>query len=222
MHDGFEALPPPQELCSIEEFDQALGAVTNIFLQAVTQHVPRRKPSPYQKRWWSDELKELHRQMQRVHCRAEHHKGWPDHPSHEDARCARNTFPNATDKQKEGHWVQWLERLTQPDIWVANRYITSGGTDACRARVPTLTVDTEHGRELVADNAQKSVIVFKQFYLPALSTEDIHHVAPPDMVYPPPAYCFRPPTDYQIERVIRALPPTRRLGPTASPTTCTR
>ncbi|EIW53560.1 uncharacterized protein TRAVEDRAFT_82352, partial [Trametes versicolor FP-101664 SS1] len=62
-------------------------------------------------------------------------------------------------------------------------------------------------------NEQKSAVFFKQFYLPALSAEDIDQVAPPDMVYPPPAYHFRPPTNYQIERIIRALPPDKAPGP---------
>ncbi|OJT13951.1 hypothetical protein TRAPUB_9490 [Trametes pubescens] len=213
MREGFEGLPPPRELRSVEEFDRVLSAVTDIFSRAVAQHIPRRKPSPYQKRWWSDNLGELRRQMNRAQRRAERHKGWPDHPAHEEARHARNEYASAVDEQKEVHWVQWLERLTQPDVWIANRYITSGGTDACRARVPTLTVDTDRGRELIADNERKSAVFFKLFYLPALSADDVHSAAPPDMVYPPPAYRFRPPTDLQIERIIRALPPDKAPGP---------
>ncbi|KAI0671292.1 hypothetical protein C8Q78DRAFT_944874, partial [Trametes maxima] len=62
-------------------------------------------------------------------------------------------------------------------------------------------------------NEQKSAVFFKQFYLPSISSEDIHTVAPPGMVYPPPAYRFRPPTNRQIERIIAGLPPDKAPGP---------
>ncbi|KAJ2975378.1 hypothetical protein NUW54_g11740 [Trametes sanguinea] len=65
----------------------------------------------------------------------------------------------------------------------------------------------------IADNERKSAAFFEQFYLPPLPDADIAAVVPEDMVYPPPAYRFEPPTDHQIERTIRSLPPDKAPGP---------
>ncbi|KAJ3973002.1 hypothetical protein EV361DRAFT_797049, partial [Lentinula raphanica] len=55
--------PPPREINSIDEFNEALHAFDDMFTRLRDELVPKAKPSPYQRRWWNQQLTEMKRKM---------------------------------------------------------------------------------------------------------------------------------------------------------------
>ena len=53
----------------------------------------------------------------------------PAHLSHEELRRASSEYSKAILKAKREHWVSFLEGLSYGEVWIANRYISSGGSD---------------------------------------------------------------------------------------------
>ena len=44
----------------------------------------------------------------------------PDHPIHEEHCKIRNQYGNEIQAAKKAHWVEFLEHMTNRDIWTAN------------------------------------------------------------------------------------------------------
>jgi hypothetical protein len=49
-------IPPPNELTTHAQFQEALTALTRCISEMVEAKVPKSNPSPYAKHWWSKEL----------------------------------------------------------------------------------------------------------------------------------------------------------------------
>ena len=61
-----------------------------------------------------------------------------DHPVHEQHRAFRNHYGTEILSAKKEHWVAFLEGISFSNIWHANRYISAGGSDGGKTRIPTL------------------------------------------------------------------------------------
>jgi len=61
---NLNATPPPQELTTKVQFNEALANLTQAITNTIEERVPKSKPSPYAKRWWT---KDLDRERKQVH-----------------------------------------------------------------------------------------------------------------------------------------------------------
>lgn len=56
LSSELETRPPPANIQSIDEFQTLFEHLTQSIARSVEEHVPKTKPSPYAKRWWSNDL----------------------------------------------------------------------------------------------------------------------------------------------------------------------
>jgi len=58
-----DAMPPSTNINTKEELNNVLDRLEKAILRTVEKVVPRRRPSPYAKRWWTKELTQLRQDM---------------------------------------------------------------------------------------------------------------------------------------------------------------
>ncbi|KAG2049734.1 hypothetical protein BDR06DRAFT_687686 [Suillus hirtellus] len=56
LKEELEKIPPPREIQSADEFYTRLRQIQQILIQVVENKVPKTHPSPFAKRWWTEEL----------------------------------------------------------------------------------------------------------------------------------------------------------------------
>jgi hypothetical protein len=68
---------------------------------------------------------------------------------------------------KKEHWNDFLEDISNRDVWIANRYISSPGGDGGKTRIPILTTAQPGTWELqveVVTNEEKSDLLAKYMF----------------------------------------------------------
>lgn len=204
-------IEPPQALRDIGHMKQKLQVITDLITDLIEKHVPKVRPSPHARRWWTDELANTRREVNRLGRLSKQHRGEVDHPSHAALRMLRNRYKENIEKQKHRHWLQFVEDIDPDSIWLANRYISHEPSDATRARVPTLQADIGNGVEDLTENSQKGKGFFGGFFIPPPPTHILN--IDPTTECPETAFKWRAITDAQIKRVIGRLAPYKAPGP---------
>lgn len=128
--------------------DRLMAAV----LEAVHALTPRAKPSPYAKRWWTQDLTQLRRIYThwRNRARAARRTGAARPDLEETAKGASKQYHDAIRQQKRKHWDDFL--ADNDNIWNAAKYLKAGneafGTvPALRRTDGTTTSDFEEQAE---------------------------------------------------------------------------
>ena len=121
LQSHLHKVPPPAELTSIDDFQTAARNLTKALGDAIEENVPKSKPNPHAKRWWTRELSMMLERKHELSDLSYKYRALPDHPSHEEHRIYRNRVSNAISKAKKEHWIQFLEEATQREIWIANK-----------------------------------------------------------------------------------------------------
>ena len=85
-------------------------------------------------------------------------------------------------KTHDQDWKDWLESISQQDLYIANKYITSEPSDYSSARIPTLRTTSNGLPDLAEDNLAKVAALAESFFPPPPT---VSHV-PPNQIYPTP------------------------------------
>ena len=172
---NLEQIPDPQRIEDEDQFHKALQDVSQAIRNTIEKVVPRRKPSPHSKRWWTKELDLARSRAKRAGEKSYKYRNHPAHPSHEEARRRRNDCSELIKKTKRDFWMEWLEGVNAKSVWDANRFISMPGSDGGRTKIPALKV-MANGRVIreVQDNAEKSRMLHAIFFkdLPAHEEEE--------------------------------------------------
>jgi hypothetical protein len=193
------------------DFNAMLEELSSSIILTIEVHVPKKRPSPHQKRWWTKELGQARTALRTLakkayRVKARHY----DLPLVEEYRQARNTYVQRVKDARTQHWEEWMEATDQFSMWVVNKYVNAPPSNGGSARIPTLKVKNLDGttRE-VADNTGKSKVLYNCFFYP--SPLDVG--VPLDFAYPLPKFQFRNITDAQVFRAIKRLKPYKAPGP---------
>ena len=108
-----------------DEIDSHATRLTSAVEAAIRLHVPQAKPSPYAKRWWTQDLTQLRNDYThwRNRARAARRPGFTDHQIERRSKEAKHTFHDTARRQKKDHWRQFLSEPT--NIWKAARFMHS-------------------------------------------------------------------------------------------------
>lgn len=159
--------PAPIWIENAGELDQVHGKLSLAMLTAIEQCVPEIRPTPYRKRWWSEELTVMWKEKRRIQRRAASYRSRGiKHECIEIARRVRNELGRAIEKAKKDHWEQFLDEALIDTVHNTARYTKGAATDGGRVRIPAIQTHDGTGlSSLVRDNEAKSKVFFDAFFV---------------------------------------------------------
>ena len=177
-----EDIPDPCVIQTEGQFQEAVLDLIGAIQAAIEAKVPISKPTPFSRRWWSNELSTLKKQLNCLNNESYRYRALANHPSHAAHKSIRNEYGEAIKRAKEQHWQDFLEHADGPTIWAANCYISNPTGDGGRQRIPTLKVTTSGGMlSEVATNEEKGAVLCQLFFPP----KPAEAATPQDSRYPP-------------------------------------
>ena len=142
------------------QFQEVAHGLDLALRETVENCVPKMKPSPHSRCWWTKDLTELKKDVNHLNCITYQFRAIPDHPSHRASKVARNCLVDEIFTAKKDHWHNWLEEMSGDDLWMAHRYINTPQSDGGCTRIPTLNVKTTEGISIMAtSNKEKGELL---------------------------------------------------------------
>lgn len=179
---------------------EELVATVNAILE---ETVPRAKPSPYTKRWWTKELSHLRRRLttMRNHVTTLRRRNQDSTHAKMLVHQARRAYFDEMDRQKAAHWKEFLDEAS--NVWKANQFVKGQSTPV---QVPTLALE---GR-IAQQDKDKANMLMEAFF-----------PVPPTPEAPPPQETDRLPrrlkaphqiTMHEVTRAVFASNPKKAAG----------
>ncbi|KAF7117738.1 hypothetical protein CNMCM5793_006918 [Aspergillus hiratsukae] len=192
------ALP---EIRDPEELEKQLGIMMGKVSETLEGCVPQVRPSPYCKRWWTDELTELrnvytYKKNQWTQLRR-YGVNRPD--MEKQVKQLRHRFHTAIRDQKRKHWTEFLEQAE--NIWTAARY-----TKETNNRKPIPTLCAEGSGPAAETEEEKAKSLLSAFFPP--TPESSEPLGNPNL----PTLQMDPITDEEIKRAMLEAVIAQRLS----------
>jgi hypothetical protein len=113
-------IPPPATLATEPQFQAAVHHITEMLRDIIHTTVTLAKPSPHSKHWWNKDLSNLKKKKNKLSSLLYKYRAIRDHPIHKEHRQIRNKYLEAILLTKQEHWNNFLEDISNSDIWIAN------------------------------------------------------------------------------------------------------
>jgi len=152
---------------------------------------------------------QLRSQSNKLGRQSYRHHNQLDHAIHAQHKDAVKRYERTLNYTKKQHWRDWLESADEPDIWMANHYISAPATDRGKARIPVLKYKVGRQEISARTNGEKSDTLAKGFFppKPAESTDQ------PSTRYPKQCQGGVKITANQIQKQLCKLKPYKAPGP---------
>lgn len=187
------------------ELEGAVAKLITCTTFAVDQHTPMAKPSPYSKRWFSPELKEQQREVNRARRKWQEscaEKGRQDPMSlilFGDMRTKRRAWTRAIEKAKATHWKDFLDSAGEGHLWKAASYMRPRES---YGNIPPLKQDKGE----TADNTEKARLFMRTFFPRMAPPEDTMEMEQREEIP------WTPITEQEVYRALRAAKPMKAPG----------
>lgn len=208
-----EAESPTVLIKTKDEFNEKVDDVVCIITLVLDENLDKRRPNPFKRHWWTKELTLLKKKQNCVSSKSFKLRHLCDHPIHAEYRASTNKFKEVMHKTRDQNWKDWLESISQQDLYIANRYITSEPTDYSSARIPTLRTTTNKLPDTAEANLAKAEALTGSIFPPPPT---VSHV-PPNHIYPMPLHGPHFFLRSRIRQVIKLLSPFKAPGPDKIP-----
>lgn len=152
LNDTLAKFPIPQAIDSINEFNNLARLLDEALRSTAEACVPRSRPHPHQKRWWTKDLTRLTEELKHLRKLLKEKEKELNKELH---------------TTKESHWKDWLEGMAGNDIWIVSKYLTNPGGDGGKSRIPTLKTKDTTGRTVHATTNQEKSEVFANTLFPS-------------------------------------------------------
>jgi len=193
----------------MSEFNTRLRELTHTLSEVIDTKIPKTRPSPYQKWWWSKDLAVKHREVCRLTRRAHNRRTEPEDPVHIETKTARHAYGLMIECTKKCHWEEFLESVDEKTVGTAHQYTSGDPMDGGKARVPTLKECLQNGTVVEAEsNEDKSRVLCKVFFPRPVQVDLVRETDE----YPPPKFSYVPVTNMQIAHAILQLGPYKAPG----------
>ena len=206
-------LDPPGRIKEQEHLNVSCDTLTKAIQATIEDCVPTTTICALSKRWWTKELTQMRRNMNKLGRVSYKRKDDLAHPVHAEHKEAERLYDRTLERTKKQHWRDWLERAEDPDFWTVHKYTSQPSTDGAKARIPALKFRRNGEEVLASTNQEKSQALAHSFFPVRLADAGI----PTEFAYPPA--CCKPDqiTKEQISYQIRKLKPYKAPGPDGIP-----
>jgi len=170
-----------EQITSQRQLDERCSSLTKAIQNMIRDQVPILEITPKSKRWWTKELTQMCKSANKLGRQSFLCRNKPEHAVHNQHKEAKKRYEGNLEYNRKHHWRDWLEKADEPDIWMANCYVTVPATDGSKDRIPVLKVTVDGQETSVQTNSEKGNALAKGFFplKPAIST------VPPNAEYPP-------------------------------------
>jgi hypothetical protein len=149
-----------------EDFVEKVSSVVCIILEVLGKHLVEKSPNPFKKCWWTTELTILKKAQNRLSNKSYKLRHLREHPIHAEHRAAANKFKEVMHETREQDWKDWLETISQQDLYIANKYMTSEPTDYSHVHIPSLITTANGVPTLAKANSDKVATLADSFSPP--------------------------------------------------------
>ena len=195
--------PPPDRntLTTEEAIDKFANDLTDAISKAIAKTTPRKKPSPFSKRWWNEELTRLRKELNQArnsHRRTGSIVDWTEWKK------KRNEYNQKIRNAKYKAWREFVEAADEKTIWTIKKYMNSKPT---QHYIPTINGTATTNEEKASQ--------FRKVLLPALSSLPLANTSDitATYTYPEPMPLNLTITKQQLERAVGKLAPDKAPGP---------
>lgn len=192
------------EWATTDALDDAFDLLLAIISEVVRRCVPKAKPSPFSKRWWTRELTAMRHNLECLLRRARKRRA--TEKEKDESRVYSTAYSRAIRHAKLDHWREWLEDATEQTIWVANRYAARAESGGVSTRIPTLVDDRR-----IAETTEEKTAMLRKIFFPPQPDVDLNDIA--RFEYPTPLP-DEPVSQDEVNAFIQKLSPLRAPGPT--------
>ena len=120
---------PAAKIRSKEEFILKVNELVQIIVEVLEDHLKERCPSLFKRQWCTKELSQFKKQQNQLSSKAFKMQHVHDHPVHGEYKAAVNKFKEVMQETRGQDWRDWLEAVSQQDLYIANKYISNEPTD---------------------------------------------------------------------------------------------
>jgi hypothetical protein len=125
-------IQPEEQITKQNQLDTWCTELTAAIQATINELVPTSDITPKSKHWWTKELTLLHKKDNKLGRQLYQRKLEPEHAIHEEHKVAAKRYGNTLEHTKKQHWLNWLEKAEDPNIWTAHQLISSAASDRGR------------------------------------------------------------------------------------------
>jgi len=195
------------------QLDERCAKLTEAIQATIRDQVPITEITPKSKHWWTKELTQLCRKTNKLGRQSYERCNDPGHRVHAEHKEMAKRYGGILLYSKNQHWQDWLERVEEPDIWMANHCTSATASDGGKVRIPMLKFKVGKEEQVARTNKEKGVILAKGFFPlspPNLDLDD-------KVEYPNQCQGNIKITMEQIQGQLQKLKPFKALGPDGIP-----
>src|SRR5579859_6755908 len=200
-----EYLPPLPEidtLTTTTAIDDMATRVTEAINRATEETTPRKKPSPFSKRWWNNDLTNVRKEL---NCLRNIHRRTNSNIDCIEWKKKRNEFNLMIKRAKYNTWREFVGAADEKTLWTIRKYMNSMPT---QHYIPTINRTATTNEEKAEQF--RNVLLPSLASLPQANTADITDTA---HTYPTPVPYNPIITIQQLERAIGKMAPDKAPGP---------
>ena len=203
----------PGPISSQANLNERCVTLTEAIQAAIEESVPISKICSKSKHWWTRELTQMRRRMNKLGRQMCLLRNIPEHPIHQEHTEAVKTYDRTLKHTKKQHWRDWLEHVVDPDIWTVHRVISAPASDRAKVRIPALKHKFGDTEVTTNTNPDKAKVLTKTFFSAKPDDPGISN----NYNYPPNCCKLDQITKEQIAFQICKLKPYKALGPDGIP-----
>ena len=186
------------ECATSDTLDQYAEDLTAAITKAVQETTPRKRPSPFSKRWWNEDLTKQRREVNR--CRRRFQRSRDDRDREEWKNKQQKYFGDIK-KAKQKTWRNFVEKADERTIWKVKKYMES---------VPTSTyIPTLNGH---ATSNEEKTKEFKEAFFPPPPLANLTDITE-TLEYPDSVACSSHITMHQLQKAVDKTAPDKAAGP---------
>ena len=180
LKQQLDGATPVKHIESHGEFIKKIDDVTRIISEVLNNHLDEKTPNAYRQQWWTKELTLLKKSQNCLSGKSFKLRHVRDHPVHAEYKSAANKFKEVMHETRDQDWKDWLESVSQQDLYIANKYISNKPSDYSNVCIPPLRTTINRLQDTAELNEDKVKALAESFFPPLLL---ISHM-PPDQNYP--------------------------------------